>query len=86
MVKVLAEVYLTEEKVNALALPPDSAEYVFKQLKGRVFRNLNVSDSVFQTSMDFYMSKPRQMEKIYANLVDSLQLREQRTPPRVQPQ
>jgi hypothetical protein len=86
MVQVLAEVYITEEKVNMLALPPDSAEYVFKQLKSRMFRNLDVSDSVFQASLDFYMTEPKRMEKIYATLVDSLQLREQRTPARVQPQ
>jgi hypothetical protein len=86
MVTVLAEVYITEEKVNVLALPPDSAEYVFRQLKSRVFRNLNVTDSVFQESLDFYMTEPKRMEKIYATLVDSLQLREQRTPARAQPQ
>ena len=86
MVKVLTEIYITEEKVNTLALPPDSAQYVFKQLKSRMFRNLNVSDSVFQASLDFYMTEPKQMERIYSTLVDSLQLREQRTPARVQPQ
>ena len=86
MVRVLTEVYITEEKVNTLALPPDSAAYVFNQLKSRMFRNLNVSDSVFQASLDYYMTEPKQMEKIYATLVDSLQLREQRTPARVQAQ
>jgi hypothetical protein len=43
-----------------------------------MFAKLGVSDSVFKRSFDYYMDRPREMEQIYAALVDSLSLKEQR--------
>ena len=80
MVRALAEVYLTEEKVARLSLGPDSAAQVFYLLEGRVFEKLNIPDSVFRESMNYYTDHPAEMEKIYSALVDSLALREQRSP------
>ena len=80
MVKVLMEVYLDEEKVNRIGLTRDSAEGVFDSLKVRTFVKLNLTDSVFMRSMNYYTDRPKEMEMIYSALVDSLQLREQRTP------
>jgi hypothetical protein len=86
MVKTLIEIYIAEQKVSRLSLPQDSAAVVFDGLKSRVFNKLSVPDSVFKNSLDYYMTDPTQMEKIYAVLVDSLQLREQRTPQQTLPQ
>ncbi|HEY0744974.1 MAG TPA: DUF4296 domain-containing protein [Chryseosolibacter sp.] len=80
MVKALAEVYIAEQKVSRLQLNADSAAVVFGSMEKKVFSNLNVPDSVFRASLDYYMDHPKQMEKIYGVLVDSLQLREQRAP------
>lgn len=80
MVRTLTEIYIAEEKVVRLTLPPDSAAAVFEGLRQRVFDDLAIPDSVFKSSLDYYMTKPLEMEKIYATLVDSLQLREQRAP------
>jgi hypothetical protein len=49
----------------------------------KVFQNAAVSDTVFRKSFDYYMERPREMELIYTALVDTLQLREQRAPFRV---
>ena len=81
MVKVLAEVYIGEQKIDRLSLHPDSARIVFGTLEKKIFENLNVPDSVFRASVDYYMDHPREMEMIYGVLIDSLQLREQRVPP-----
>ena len=80
MVEALAEVYIAEQKVNRLSLNPDSAWLVFGSMEKKIFENLNVPDSVFRASMDYYMDHPKEMETIYAVLIDSLQLREQRVP------
>lgn len=80
MVKTLAEVYIAEQKVSRLQLNADSAAVVFGSLEKKVFSNLNVHDSVFRASLDYYMDHPKEMERIYGALVDSLQLREQRAP------
>jgi hypothetical protein len=78
MVKVMAEIYVAEEKVNSLALSRDSAAQVFDLVQERIFDATGVPDSVFKKSIDYYTDRPQEMEKIYSVLVDSLQLREQR--------
>jgi hypothetical protein len=78
MVEVLKEIYLTEQKVNRLGLPRDSAEYEFERFKRIVFEKKGVSDSVFKRSFNYYMDRPKEMEMIYTALVDSLSLLEQR--------
>lgn len=78
MVKMLTEVYLTEQKLSRMGLPQDSAAGEFERFKRRVFEQKNISDSVFKKSFDYYMDRPKEMELIYTALVDSLSLMEQR--------
>jgi hypothetical protein len=78
MVKVLTEVYLTEQKINRFGLARDSAEHEFERFHKIVFKKENMSDSVFKKSFDYYMDRPKEMELIYTALVDSLSLMEQR--------
>jgi len=80
MVEVMEELYVAEEKVNQLSLSRDSAKKVFQAMSERVFRDASTSDSAFKRSFDYYMERPEDMELIYSALVDTLQLREQRTP------
>ena len=80
MVKVLTEIYITEEKITRLSVPRDSSEKVFDKLKGKIFEKTGVPDSVFNRSFNYYMDRPKEMELIYTALVDSLQLKEQRAP------
>ena len=85
MVSVMMQIYITEEKVNRLVLPRDSARQVFVTMRERIFDQSGVSDSVFQKSFDYYLARPKQMEVIYTAVVDSLQLKEQRVPNPRQP-
>jgi Domain of unknown function (DUF4296) len=78
MVKVLQQLYISEEHVGRLGLKSDSARKVFDRLEVKLFDKLNVKDSVFIRSFNYYMGQPEQWEQIYAMLVDSLNLREQR--------
>jgi hypothetical protein len=80
MVDALTEVYIAEQKVSRLSLNADSASRVFGSMEKKIFKNLNVPDSVFRASVNYYMDHPKEMEMIYAVLIDSLQLREQRVP------
>jgi hypothetical protein len=80
MVKALAEVYVNEQKISRLSVNSDSASLIFGSMERKIFENLNIPDSVFRASVDYYMDHPIEMEKIYAVLIDSLQLREQRVP------
>ncbi|HZB14830.1 MAG TPA: DUF4296 domain-containing protein [Chryseolinea sp.] len=78
MVKALTEIYLAEQKVNRLGAPRDSAAREFDRFKQTVFEKLEISDSVFKRSFDYYMDRPKEMERIFSALVDSLSLKEQR--------
>jgi hypothetical protein len=78
MVKSLIEIYLLEQKVNRMGLPRDSAERQFERFKPVIFERLNVADSVFKRSFNYYMDHPKEMELIYTAVVDSLSLMEQR--------
>jgi hypothetical protein len=80
MVQVMEELYIAEEKINHLALSRDSSKVVFEVIKGKVFEDAAMTDSVFRKSFDYYMEHPAEMELIYTALVDTLQLREQRAP------
>ena len=79
MVRVLTELYLTEDKINRLTLGPDSSRKVFKAMKPKIEKKTGIPDSVFLRSFDYYSARPLEMEKIYAALVDSLALKEQKT-------
>jgi hypothetical protein len=78
MVKALTEIYISEQRINRLGLPRDSAEVEFRRFKEIIFENIGVSDSVFKRSFNYYMDRPKEMEMIYTALVDSLSLMEQR--------
>ena len=89
MVKTIIDVYVAEQKVTALNLKRDSAEFIFKKLNAKVLEANHVQDSVLKKSFDYYLGHPKEMEEIYSAVVDSLNLREQRiiskpsTPPGV---
>jgi hypothetical protein len=78
MVKALTEIYISEQKVNRLGLPRDSAQREFEKFSKVVFKKIGISDSLFKRSFDYYMDRPKEMEQIYTALVDSLSLMEQR--------
>jgi len=78
MLELLSDLYVIEQKVNSLGLKRDSADMVFAVLKDTVFKHAGTTDSIFHMSMDYYMDHPKVMEGIYSQLVDSMNLREQR--------
>ncbi len=78
MVEVLGELYILEQKVIRLNLPRDSSDWVFTQLKQKLFETTGVSDSVFRKSLTYYLDQPQQLEVVYTTLIDSLNLKEQR--------
>jgi hypothetical protein len=78
MVGVLAELYISEQKISSLGIKRDSLKQVFGLMKDSIFQRTGVSDSVFKASMNYYMDRPQALDNIYTVLIDSLNLREQR--------
>jgi hypothetical protein len=80
MVHVLMEIYIDEEKISLAYIPYDSVTRISPLIRQRVLGRLNLSDSVFKASMDYYMAHPKVLDRIYAALIDSLSFREQQLP------
>lgn len=78
MVPILMEVYLSEGRLSNLNLKRDSALQVYLTVEGKIFEKYNTTDSIYRASMIYYYDHPKDMEKIYEVLLDSLNIREQK--------
>lgn len=78
MVQAMTELYLAEQKLATIGISRDSTAQVFKEMSPMVFGKLNTNDSILSMSFDYYMARPAEMEEIFAVLIDSLNLREQK--------
>ncbi|TDQ13514.1 uncharacterized protein DUF4296 [Algoriphagus boseongensis] len=76
MVAILLDIQLTEGIVSALPIPYDSSTMVYGLLEKEIFLKHGVPDSVFTSSMKYYLEDAAMMEKIYARVIDSLMVKE----------
>lgn len=76
MVSVLVDIHLTEGIASAMPVPYDSSQTLYKLLEEDVFLKHEVSDSVFNESLRYYLQYPNRMDQIYARVIDSLVVRE----------
>jgi hypothetical protein len=77
MVSALMEIYLAEEKAEAIGLTYDSLQSLFIHFEEKIFNKIGTDDSTFHQSMAYYMANPKKLERIYTALVDSLTLKAQ---------
>lgn len=80
MVNVLMEIYQSEEKISLANIPYDSITKISPVIRQRILKRVNITDSVFSISMDYYMKHPNDLDRIYGALIDSLSFREHRMP------
>lgn len=78
MVAMLIEVHLNESRVDAAALPPDSARAAFNQLQRKLLARYNVTDTIFQRSYRYYAIHDKDLDEIYGAVIDSLTAREEK--------
>lgn len=81
LVPFLADVYSTEAKVTGMTLARDSAEVLFSLAERRLFEMHSINDSLYRLTMQYYLGHPREMGELYDGLIDTLNLREQKTLP-----
>ncbi|MBX2898277.1 MAG: DUF4296 domain-containing protein [Cyclobacteriaceae bacterium] len=75
---VLTEIYLAEARLTGKTLLRDSALQLFIPYEQHLFQQLHYSDSVIHKTYQYYFDRPEQLEKIYAAIIDTLNLREQK--------
>ncbi|WP_166648041.1 DUF4296 domain-containing protein [Hymenobacter sp. UV11] len=83
MTSLLVQIHLLEARVETSRLPPDSARALFlSQQRDLMLRNgVSPTDSVFERSYRYYASHAKDLDGIYAGVIDSLSQREKKMDP-----
>ena len=82
MVSILFDIQLTEGKVSSLPITFDSSKALYTLMEKDIFFKHGVSDSVFTSSMLFYLEDAGKMDRIYSRVIDSLIVSENTTTPK----
>jgi hypothetical protein len=82
MVSILLEIQLSEGKVSSLPVTYDSSQVLYSLMEKDIFLKHGVTDSVFTTSMEYYLEDAEKMDRIYARVIDSLVVLENNNKPK----
>jgi ATP sulfurylase len=82
MVSILLDIQLTEGKVSSLPVTFDSSQVLYALMEKDIFLKHGVSDSVFTSSMLYYLEDAGKMDLIYARVIDSLVVLENTSTPK----
>ncbi len=77
MINILIDIHIAEAKASGASLrSQDSVTVYYKTLEQDVFKKHGVDSTTYYNSYRYYMANIKQMDQIYAAVVDSLSLRE----------
>jgi Domain of unknown function (DUF4296) len=75
----LIEMYLAEARLDGTSFPRDSAIRLFIPYEQKLMKRFKVTDSTLKLTYQYYLDHPTEMEQVYDVVIDSLNLREQKT-------
>ena len=77
LVSLLVQIHLLEARVENSRLPPDSARALYLSQQRELFWRNNVppNDSTFERSYRYYATHNKDLDEIYAVVIDSLAAR-----------
>ncbi len=78
LTQIMIEFYLGEAKLSNYSLPYDSASKLFIPFEESVLKKYGVPDSTLLKTYQYYFDHPKELEKIYEIVIDSLNLREKK--------
>lgn len=76
--RFLVSVYVAESKLNTYAITPDSAMKLFLPYQEALEKKFGTPDSVIQKTYQYYLDHPEELELVYAAVIDTLNLMEQK--------
>jgi len=82
LVAALVDLHLLESRVENAALKPDSARALFLAQQKNIFWTYHMNDSSFQHSVRYYGIHGKDLDDIYAAVIDSLDSRTHRLDPK----
>jgi Domain of unknown function (DUF4296) len=75
----LIEMYLAEARIDNLSIVKDSAIKLFLPYEEKLMKKFNLADSTLKKTYQYYIDHPKEMEMVYDAVIDTLNLREQRS-------
>jgi Domain of unknown function (DUF4296) len=81
IIRVLADLHQLEAQVESSRLSPDSARALFLAQQKNLLWKHEVTDSAFQRSYRYYGIHGKDLNEIYASVIDTLNHREARLNP-----
>jgi len=78
LTEIMIDFYLGEAKLNSYALPYDSAIKLFTPFEESTLKRHGVTDSLLQKTYQYYFDHPKEFERVYEIVIDSLNLRERK--------
>ena len=78
LTKIMIDFYLGEAKLSNYSLPYDSASRLFIPYEESVLKKYGATDSTLLKTYQYYFDHPKELEKIYEIVIDSLNLRERK--------
>jgi Domain of unknown function (DUF4296) len=78
MVEWMIDIYLAEARASTWSLPLDSSYKIFLPHQDSLKHRYGIQDSTLRKSYEYYIERPTELEAIYDQVIDSLNLREQR--------
>ncbi|UJP67167.1 DUF4296 domain-containing protein [Mongoliitalea daihaiensis] len=76
LINVLLDIHMAEGYVTTFPIHYDSSRMLYPLLEKEVFAKHQVQDSVFKVSLEYYIRDAKQMDRIYARIIDSLSIKE----------
>lgn len=80
MVRLLIDLHLTEARVEAARMQPDSARVLFRQQAKDLYQRHHTDETTFEESMRYYAIHGKDLEEIYGTVVDSISMRQAQLP------
>lgn len=78
MTELLIDIHILEARVDKLRLTNDSAFAIYNTLQMEIFEQNEVTKSDYERSYQYYLSEPKELDQIYAIVVDSLNVIQKR--------
>lgn len=79
MVSLMVDVYLAEARISTTGISRDSASKLFEPYESALLAKRGITDSILQANYAYYLQEPDELEKILDAVIDTLNLREQRS-------
>jgi hypothetical protein len=78
MADVMTEIHILEARIYKLYLKEDSAENLYRHYENLLLDSLQVPKEKYDKSLEYYFSNPKNFQKVYDQVVDSLLSRQKR--------